>query len=408
MSSPARKNLTKEAEAYLAYLAGAFPVMSATDEFLFFPLVEDSYKYRSSMENLSAELIGDALRRAGRALEVAGKSGKAGAGDLDLEIDSWLLRMHAENFIRTFEVEQEHLSDPSLYFRTAAHGLALVAGDPSCLAGRIRAAAGLFHVGAGQLTRSSPQKAQQGLAWAANFKAFLAGLARALRDAGDSPALDALDRLGEEADRFARRIERLDTTGGPEALGSERYSLLIRGAFGLKEDPPRLYELLQQERARLAARLYAGAIRQGYRADQWRLAAVDSPPPDLEAAEPVEIYRAELERLARWLASRLEAGDIDTGEVPEVRVMPAYLKGLRASASYAAPVGRERRGIFFVGFTGERGSSAARLALHSDYRYITVHETFPGHHHLDTVRRKLKPAIRAQSENALFYEGWSC
>ena len=46
--------------------------------------------------------------------------------------------------------------------------------------------------------------------------------------------------------------------------------------------------------------------------------------------------------------------------------------------------------------------------MHSDYRYITVHETFPGHHHLDTVRRNLKSAIRRQSENALFYEGWSC
>ena len=88
--------------------------------------------------------------------------------------------------------------------------------------------------------------------------------------------------------------------------------------------------------------------------------------------------------------------------------MPGYLRGLRASASYAAPAGPERRGVFFVGFDKAGGKSNTRLAMHSDYRYITVHETFPGHHHLDTVRRNLKSAIRSQSENALFYEGWSC
>ena len=150
MTADSHKALTGEIEDYLAFMAGNFPVMCATDEFIFFPLIEESFNYRTAMEDLSAGLIEETVARSGRALEVAGKLAEAEAENLDLQIDAWLLKMHAKNFIRAFEVEKLHLRDPALYFRIAAHGLALVADDPGLLIGRIRAAVELFRCGTEQ------------------------------------------------------------------------------------------------------------------------------------------------------------------------------------------------------------------------------------------------------------------
>jgi uncharacterized protein (DUF885 family) len=38
---------------------------------------------------------------------------------------------------------------------------------------------------------------------------------------------------------------------------------------------------------------------------------------------------------------------------------------------------------------------------------LTAHETIPGHHFLDSFRRKLTNPIRRQIESPLFYEGWA-
>jgi uncharacterized protein (DUF885 family) len=45
--------------------------------------------------------------------------------------------------------------------------------------------------------------------------------------------------------------------------------------------------------------------------------------------------------------------------------------------------------------------------LHREYRFLVAHETVPGHHLLDSVRRKLKNPVRRQIESPLFYEGWA-
>jgi len=42
-----------------------------------------------------------------------------------------------------------------------------------------------------------------------------------------------------------------------------------------------------------------------------------------------------------------------------------------------------------------------------DYQLLTAHETFPGHHLLDTCRWQQTRAIRRHIEFPLFYEGWA-
>jgi uncharacterized protein (DUF885 family) len=58
-------------------------------------------------------------------------------------------------------------------------------------------------------------------------------------------------------------------------------------------------------------------------------------------------------------------------------------------------------GVFFISAT------APRERISADYRLLTAHETFPGHHLLDTSRWCHQRRIRRHIEFPLFYEGWA-
>ncbi|HUU28577.1 MAG TPA: DUF885 family protein [archaeon] len=410
MSTISHRDLKKEIEKYLSFMAESFPVMCASDEFIFFPRAEGSFRFPGAMEDLSPGLIEEGIARSRNVLAFLEKLSLEKDIDLDLETDAWLLRMHAKNYLRTFETERLHFYDPSLYFMVATQGLVMAAGDLSALASRLDRAARLFRCAERQLVSASTQRMEQGLVWSANFTGFLDELAQSLsqRKKPGNTLSGKLNALHDQAVSLGRRLKRLELSAGPECLGKRRYAELAEDAFGLKKDPQELYEILLDERTLLLEKLQVSAVSLGKEPSGWRLLAADPPLPHPKRKSPVDWYQAELDHLVRWLAESPGASDINTRIVPEVRPMPGYLRGLRAFASYSACAGRRRQGIFFIGSDSASGSLSARLAAHADYRYITVHETFPGHHHLDTVRKGLKSPIRRQSENALFYEGWAC
>jgi uncharacterized protein (DUF885 family) len=45
--------------------------------------------------------------------------------------------------------------------------------------------------------------------------------------------------------------------------------------------------------------------------------------------------------------------------------------------------------------------------FHREYKPLAAHETIPGHHFLDSIRRRLGNPVRRQIESPLFYEGWA-
>ena len=47
------------------------------------------------------------------------------------------------------------------------------------------------------------------------------------------------------------------------------------------------------------------------------------------------------------------------------------------------------------------------MRFHREFKLLTSHETIPGHHYLDAVRRQLANPVRRQIESPLFYEGWA-
>jgi len=87
----------------------------------------------------------------------------------------------------------------------------------------------------------------------------------------------------------------------------------------------------------------------------------------------------------------------------QVKTVPDYMLPVRSNAAYSMPPGYPPKGgTFFIIDSGNNTTVA------SDYKLLTAHETYPGHHLLDTTRWGLKKLIRRHIEFPVFYEGWAC
>jgi uncharacterized protein (DUF885 family) len=85
-----------------------------------------------------------------------------------------------------------------------------------------------------------------------------------------------------------------------------------------------------------------------------------------------------------------------------VTPIPDYMLPVRSNAAYSMPAGYPPSGgTFYIMPT------TSRPAVPSDYRLLTAHETFPGHHLLDSRRWEQVRPVRRHVEFPLFYEGWA-
>lgn len=86
-----------------------------------------------------------------------------------------------------------------------------------------------------------------------------------------------------------------------------------------------------------------------------------------------------------------------------VETVPEYMLPVRSNAAYTMPPGHPPRGgTFFI------IESDNNKIMPSDYRFLTAHETYPGHHLLDSSRWLLHNLVRRHMEFPVFYEGWAC
>jgi uncharacterized protein (DUF885 family) len=117
----------------------------------------------------------------------------------------------------------------------------------------------------------------------------------------------------------------------------------------------------------------------------------------------LEVYQNEVQRLRSFFYNH-DVLSFPSNEQVEVLPTPSYLRSLRATASYRAPLtGRSSRsGVFHI----TPGAELRGLIL-SHRSYLSAHETYPGHHILDAIRLHHPNPIRRQIESPLFYEGWA-
>jgi hypothetical protein len=135
----------------------------------------------------------------------------------------------------------------------------------------------------------------------------------------------------------------------------------------------------------------------------WRAVLDGLPRPPVPPGGATHIYGSTISELARHCSSRglVEADLVEQCPV-RVKGIPAYMRPVRSNAAYSMPpVHPPRGGTFFI---LENGPGAS---VPSDYRLLTAHETYPGHHLLDTRRWRHVRPIRRHIEFPIFYEGWA-
>jgi hypothetical protein len=135
----------------------------------------------------------------------------------------------------------------------------------------------------------------------------------------------------------------------------------------------------------------------------WQAVIDQLPRPPMPSGGIGDLYRKTLSDLARHCSVLgLMTADMATNCPVSVERIPDYMRPVRSNAAYSMPpVHPPRGGTFFILETGRTAPIPA------DYQLLTAHETFPGHHLLDTCRWGHERPVRRHIEFPIFYEGWA-
>ncbi|MBW1786854.1 MAG: DUF885 family protein [Deltaproteobacteria bacterium] len=410
-SRDGKKRLVQEiASDYFAYMGRYFPQQCASDEFYFFPRAEAAGHQRGLLEDLTPEKIQDHLNY------VKGLLGEISLRDavgLEYEINCRLLEQSMRTFLREYGTAEVWRHDPTLYVKVPLFAAARILQDNSGTVSRIKV--DLFRL----LSQIPPflVRAAESLALPSLTSLSVAG--DMVRDAIDFfrdsiPAfiirtMENGDELAEKNmdvlaawDRYGKELQRLPYRKS-FAVGREALEEILAVNLGCLKSPEEIVENAGQGFRRTEAKLKALA-RKIDGAKTWTTLIQEQRRPIVSDSDLLRLFEDEVQNLRRFFQNR----DIITfppGERVFVTQTPSYLRSIRATASYSAPLIGDSRspGIFYLTPGKE---DLPLIAIHCPY--LSAHETYPGHHLLDHIRLHQSDPIRRQIELPLFYEGWAC
>jgi len=406
------KSVTQRvAEEYFGFLGAHLPYQCASDEFYFLPRSEKAVENRGTLDDLRGDKVQDLVLHV-RSLMASLPSVESSI--LEEEIDRVALKQSMERFIREFTNWGTWRKDPTLYIKMALFAVDEVLSrsdhqDPKYIRPTL---AGLL--------RQIPRFLAQGLDNLVRPSALSVTVATEMAE-------DALDFFRRDVDRFIRDVlagdagllqENSDALSGWYAyreglgrlksdpsfsVGETAFAQILAISVSSAKSPAEVLETAQDRfRTTLAAvRSLAESVDPE---TAWQDLAKHAGYSAKSTRNIVELYQQEVEALRTFFYEH----DLITFPAEEkVAVLPTppYLQSLRATASYKAPLtGRPiSRGIFYI----TPDSELSGLIL-SHKPYLSAHETYPGHHVLDTIRLHHHNPLRRQIEMPLFYEGWAC
>ncbi len=182
----------------------------------------------------------------------------------------------------------------------------------------------------------------------------------------------------------------------------ELYERISFDHIGCRLEPDAIARELEKELSETASILsqLAAGIAPGHR---WQSVVEDLPRPQPPPGGACDVYQTVISELARHCSDHgLIEADTPHAYPVAVKAVPDYMRPVRSNAAYSMPpVYPPEGGTFFI--VDDGGSRS----IPADYRLLAAHETYPGHHLLDTCRWRHSRPIRRHIEFPLFYEGWA-
>ena len=404
------RDLSQITKDYFAHMGKNFPQQCASDEFYFFPRSETAIQYLDCLDDLSPEKIQDHVHYVRNLLrEVSAKE----AEKLEEKIDLVLLEQSMCSFVSQFGDAEVWRTDPTLYVKIPLFAMGRVLSQVD----------------------EAPERTKEDLLGLVNqIPGFLG---RAIQNLSSPPeiALRVASDMANDASRFHECdvasfiVEGLQ---GPEELlkknrealeawenygeglrqlpsqnrfyvGEDALKEILSTSFSYPKPPDEISETAQRAYHRTQETLQALAKKIDSH-KSWKMLIDEQRPSITSSAEFMRLYKNQVQELRGFFYGQ-EVITFPLGENLAVMQTPPYLRSLRATASYSAPLtGNTRsRGVFYL--TPGR-EDLALIASHCPY--LSAHETYPGHHILDQLRLYHPNPIRRQIESPLFYEGWAC
>ncbi|UCD71324.1 MAG: DUF885 family protein [Syntrophobacterales bacterium] len=405
-----KRPLKSIAGDYFTYIGRHLPQQCASDEFYFLPRAEVAIQHLDSLDDLTPGIIQDHIRYVqGLLSEISADK----RDDLEEEIDRLLLKQSMESFIREFDDAEGWRNDPTLYVKIPLFAMDQVLSRRDSTPDHVKANLSTIFAQIPSFLRlavrnlgSPPEiSLQVALNMAQDAIHFHGRDIRSLIEEriGENTELVAKNREVLEAwERYKRELLHLPSRKS-FAIGEDGLEKILAVSLGYPRHPKEILEIAQHayQETQKEIRKFASNIDSR---KTWELIVYEQLPSICSPEEFLRLFHREVQSLRRFFYSQ-DIITFPSGEKIAVLQTPNYLKSLRATASYRAPLTGNTRGhgIFYI--TPGRED----LELISSHRpYLSAHETYPGHHILDHLRIHHSNPIRRQIESPLFYEGWAC
>jgi len=375
------------------YLGAAFPVCCGSDEFHYFPQVPPSREGWTRWDDFSPEMIGEVKQRLSSAEEKIALLSAPGEGP-DVRAD-------AEALTRMARTLKEQLGEVRFYETQPTFHLTILCtgrgNDPRAWGIRARGVPSFLSRARQTLVDMPEPFRELGVKMIRDIRGWLRSLGKGEEEL--YPVFSGLERF-EDFLRNARTRKEV-------RLPPEVYDRIVRDHIGCGAGVDEVRDAVREEIDGMGSAM--DEICRTHFSGRSRMEAIRAIPlPEIPERDPLAVYRIEADALLRHC--------IDRGIVPEdlprisplrIATVPPYLKAIRAASAYSfTPGNRSQQGTFYI-VTSEGFRKDHREDL-VDYRMLTAHEAYPGHHLLDSWRWHFVSPVRRPLETPLFYEGWAC
>jgi len=388
---PVSDRLHELAESIYASLAVNFPVCMASDEFHFFPQYCHSKPNWSTWDNFEPDALQTVSKRLSRWQQQLEGIYGACSGEDRLDID--LLLRALGTLTEQLQHVCWHLTQPTYYLSIAGIGLAeALEHSPEAIAQRIQGLPGFIDGAIGNLRKIPVLYRDLGMEMTHKMISWLSALPIPNK-AGESaaaalgPLAEHLHGINTTAD-FRLPIELYGKMAG-EHMGSQMK--LDEIAWHLNQEIEETRKELQHQ----ANRISCGA--------PWQIVFSSLSAPGNTDGQRELLFKRIIARLkAHCMAEEMVPPTVGSDCDVAVQTVPDHMTPIRSNAAYSMPPGHPPRGGTFYIFSRDQEPTLA-----PDIVLLTAHETYPGHHLLDTLRWQLPRPLRRSLEFPLFYEGWA-
>jgi hypothetical protein len=422
MQSINQSNHIEFANRYFDYLAGRFPVMCASDEFHFIPRAENAARYYDKMENLDADAISESVNSV-KKIQSRLPALRGADDDLEKQLDLDLLNANINGLLIEFEQNRSWQYNPILYLKVAFIGLDHALHKPSSDSqetiertfSRLSQIPRVLQQAAANIGSIPRAYYQASLNMIADCRKYLEETCRPLAVNLSNATLAELLKLTgavlSSLGAFHDFLKQLTPVSDRHFAG-KTLERTLKEHFVCLRSLDEIFQIAQDSWNQNLKRLEElNSVIDP--AKPWQQIYHDYYPTEINETDTIALYAREIENLRTFFMQQGFDRKALSSAV-EVSETPVYLRSVRGAASFAAAFtsNENERSYFYITTRlahqpDGRVEASLRKRFHREYRLLTAHEAIPGHHYLDSIRRRLKNPIRRQIESPLFYEGWA-